>query len=281
MLRWSFVVMVLLAGCGAPQTGGPGGPVAGPSVQTPLSQPVPPRLSGELTVFAASSLTEVFTEIAQGFEAAQPGLRVTLSFGGSPQLRTQIEQGARADVFAAANVEQMDLAVRNGVVAGTPRLFAGNRLAVVVPRDTAGRVQTLADLARPGLKIVLAQRDVPVGAYAREVIQKLAAEPGASPDYAERVLRNVVSEEPNVRQVLAKVQLGEADAAIVYTTDVTPATASAVRQLPVPDGANVVARYPIARIAGSSNADAAEAFIAYVLSPAGQESLKRSGFLPP
>ena len=275
MLRWAFVTMALLAACGAPQTGGPSALGGGPSVQAP------PRLSGEVTVFAASSLTEVFTEIAHGFETVHPGVRVTLTFGGSPQLRTQIEHGARADVFAAANVEQMDLAVRNGVIAGTPRLFAGNRLVVVVARENRGRVDTLADLARPGLKVVLAQREVPVGAYARDAIQQLAAELGAGADYADRVLRNVVSEEPNVRHVLAKVQLGEADAALVYLTDVTPATASAVRQLLIPEVANVVARYPIARTAGSSNADAAEAFIAYVLSPAGQEILKRYGFLPP
>ncbi|MCL6647061.1 MAG: molybdate ABC transporter substrate-binding protein [Chloroflexi bacterium] len=280
LARAVFLVLGLSA-CQPAPTGAPSPTSSGPSVATPPAQPARPALSGELVVFAAASLSEAFTEIGQRLEASAPGLRVTFNFAGSPQLRTQIEQGARADLFASANIEQMELAVRNGVISGTPRLFASNKLVVVVPRENPGRIQSVGDLARPGLKLVLAQRDVPAGAYAREIFQKLSADPAYGAVFADGTLRNVVSEEPNVRQVLAKVQLGEADAAIVYATDVTAQTANIVQVLPIPDQFNVVALYPIAVVQGARNREAAEAFINAVLASEGQATLKKYGFLPP
>ncbi|MFN8535622.1 MAG: molybdate ABC transporter substrate-binding protein [Dehalococcoidia bacterium] len=277
---WAAATLMMLVGCSAPPPTGS----AGPTVQTPASpgapQPpsAPPPLSGELTVFAASSLTEAFDEIAAAFQAANPQARVVLNFGGSPQLRTQIEQGAFADVFASANIEQMDLAVKNGVISGTPVPFASNKLVVVTPKDNPGKIQSLNDLARPNLKIVLAQKDVPVGAYARDSIARMAADPTFGSSFADGVGRNIVSEEPNVRQVLAKVQLGEADAAVVYATDLTPQTAGSVKQIPIPDRFNVIALYPIAQVRESKRADLAQAFITFVAGPSGQAILKKWGF---
>jgi molybdate transport system substrate-binding protein len=167
----------------------------------------PARPTGELTVFAAASLTEPFTEIGTRLEATYSGLQVVYSFGGSQMLRTQLEQGARADVFVSADAVQMELARKSGVVQGETPVFVKNRLVVIVPRENPGQVTAFRDLARAGLKLDLAAPKVPVGNYSRQALQKATAEYGA--EFAERALKNVVSEEENVKQVVTKVQLGE------------------------------------------------------------------------
>lgn len=225
-----------------------------------------------LTVFAASSLTEAFEEIAQTFETNHEGVKVVLNFAGSSTLSTQIVQGAPADVFASADQKQMGVVAAAGLTAAGPKDFAGNKLVVITP--VASAVTALEDLATPGTKVVLAAPEVPVGAYARAALENLNAVYG--PDFKTRVEANLVSEEPNVRQAAAKVELGEADAAVVYTTDA--AVLSNVRTLQIPDDANVLASYPIAVLKDAPQSDLAAAFVAFVLSDAGRAVLTAHGF---
>jgi molybdate transport system substrate-binding protein len=238
-----------------------------------------PRVQGALTIFTAASLTEAFKEMAAQIEQANLGTRLTFNFAGSPTLRTQLAQGARADVFASADEPNMAGALKDGTIAGEPQIFACNVLVVVVPAKNPGGIHTLQDLAKPKLKLVLTNKDVPVGNYARQTLEKLSQDPSYGPDFATRVRANLVSEETNVKQVASKVQLGEADAGIVYSTDVTPALRDAVRVIQIPPEFNVIANYPIAAVKGAINEAGARAFIAYALSPVGQAILARHGFL--
>ncbi|MFQ5860598.1 MAG: molybdate ABC transporter substrate-binding protein [Dehalococcoidia bacterium] len=231
----------------------------------------------ELTVFAASSLTNAFQEVGEAFEVEHPGVQVVFNFAGSSTLRAQLEQGARADVFAPADQRQMELARQAGRVLGQPQPFATNRL-VVITSLKGGGVRSLADLALPGVKVVLALPEVPAGRYAREVLARLAASPELPDDFAARVLGNVVSEEINVRQVFTKVALGEADAGIVYATDITPQVEGQVRALAIPEAYNVTALYPVATVRERGGSATAEAFVAFLRSPAGQAVLQRHGF---
>ena len=238
-----------------------------------------PRVQGALTIFTAASLTDAFKEMAAQIEQANPGTKLTFNFAGSPTLRTQLAQGARADVFASADEPNMAGAEKDGTISGAPQIFARNLLVVVVPAKNPAGIHTLQDLAKPKLKLVLTNKDVPVGNYARQALEKLSHDPSYGPDFAQRVLTNLVSEETNVKQVAAKVQLGEADAGIVYSTDVNPALRDPVRVIQVPPAFNVIAKYPIAVVKGARNEAGARAFIAYVLSPTGQAILARHGFL--
>jgi molybdate transport system substrate-binding protein len=192
-----------------------------------------------ITVFAASSLKEAFTRIADDLKSKGELSDVTFNFAGSQALATQLSQGAQADVFASADERNIDAAVASGAVdAQAPRPLLTNRLVVIAPND--GSVRSLQDLARPGLKVVLAAPSVPAGEYSMQALEKLSAAHEYGADFNDRVLANVVSREENVRQVLAKVALGEADAGIVYATD---ARGSDVATIPIPDEYNVVARY--------------------------------------
>ena len=238
-----------------------------------------PRVQGELTIFAAASLTAAFKEMAAQIEQANPGTKLAFNFAGSPTLRTQLAQGARADVFASADEPNMYGAQKDGTISGEPRVFARNLLVVVVPADNRAEINTLQDLAKPKLKLVLTNKDVPVGNYARQALDKMSQDPAFGDDFARRVLANLVSEEANVKQVASKVQLGEADAGIVYSTDVTQAMRSAVWVIEIPPEFNVTAKYPMAAVKGTRNESGARAFIEYVLSPAGQAILTRHGFL--
>jgi molybdate transport system substrate-binding protein len=233
----------------------------------------------EVVVYAASSLTDALNEAGAAFEAEHPGARVTFNYASSSTLRTQLEQGAIAGVFASANEEQMDGAVQAGLVSGAPAPFVTNRLAVAVPADGAV-VQRLEDMADPGIKVVLALPQVPVGAYSRESLAKMAASPAFGEDFDERVLANVVSEEANVREVLAKVALGEADAGIVYTTDIA-AAGGQVSAIAIPDDFNVIAVYPIAVLEEAQAPELAREFVDFLLSEEGQAIMERHGFGPP
>jgi molybdate transport system substrate-binding protein len=234
----------------------------------------------QLQVFAAASLSAAFTEIGHRLEAQQPGLSVRFNLAGSQQLATQIEQGAAADVFASADERWMDHVRQRGMLAGEPAVFARNRLVVIVPRTNPARILRLQDLARGGVKLVLGADAVPVGRYARTVLQNLSRDPAFGGEFAARVLRNSVSEEENVKSVVGKVQLGEADAGIVYRSDVTATVSRFIRVFEIPDGANVLATYPIALLKTAKETDAANAFVALVLSPDGQQVLARHGLLP-
>jgi molybdate transport system substrate-binding protein len=236
------------------------------------------EIGGRITVFAAASLTDAFQEIGAGFKARYPGTDVRFNFAGTPTLRLQLEQGARADVFASADIAQMELALQGGVVEA-PLTFARNSLVVIVPAANPGGVDSPADLARPGLKLVLANQEVPAGAYSAQVLRNLEAGGGYGADFAERVLANVVSRESNVKQVVARVELGEADGGLVYGSDVTASVAADLKVISIPERFNVTASYPIAVVRDSGNAATARAFIDYVVSPAGQGILARHGFL--
>jgi len=236
--------------------------------------------SPSLRVFAAASLADAFREIAREFERAHPGISVQLNLAGSNQLAAQLEQGAMGDVFASADQRWMDHVGSLSLIAGQPALFARNRLIVCVPRTNPARIERLQDLARPGVKVVIGAQAVPVGAYSREALEKLGRTQGFPRDFARRVLANVVSEEENVKSVVGKVQLGEADAGLVYRSDVTRALARFVRVFEIPDSANVIASYPIAVVKDAPEPAAAQAFVALVLSPEGQGIVRRHGLIP-
>ncbi len=234
--------------------------------------------SGELIVFAAASLTEAFDDLARQFELENPGVTVVLNLAGSQQLAHQLSQGAPADVFASADQEQMAAAIAVGrVKKGSQQPFAANELALITPVDNPAGLRTLSDLARPGLKLVLAAPEVPAGHYAGLFLDAAAADPGFGPIFQERVLANVVSYEENVRAVLSKVRLGEADAGIVYRSDVRPGLDQEISQIAIPQQLNASAAYVIAPLGNSQQPDLARSFIDFVLGPQGQESLIANG----
>jgi molybdate transport system substrate-binding protein len=224
-------------------------------------------LTGKITVLAAASLTESFTDLGARFEAAHPGTTVTFSFGASSSLATQIVEGAPADVFASASTRTMDQVVSAGAAAG-PTPFATNVLQIAVPPANPAGITRLSDLARPGVKVVLCAEAVPCGSTARTVLAKAGL--SVTP----------VSNEADVKAALAKVRLGEADAALVYVTDVR-AAGDTVRGIPIPAGVNVSTSCPIAALTASRNPRLAAAFVGYVLSADGSAVLGEAGFATP
>jgi molybdate transport system substrate-binding protein len=264
-----LVLFLLLTTACAPQAAATATP---PSAQA--GQP------GTLTVMAAASLTAAFQEIGKAFESQHAGVKVEFNFSGSQQLAQQIAQGAPADVFASANKAQMDAVVKTGQVdQNAPKVFVKNRLVVIYPKANPAKISKLQDLAKPGLKIDLAAKEVPVGQYALDFLAKASQDASFGAAYQAAVTKNVVSYEDNVKAVLTKVSLGEADAGIVYTTDAAAAPAGTVEQLAIPDAFNVIASYPIAVIKTSKAPDLAKAFVDLVLSPTGQDILKKYGFI--
>jgi molybdate transport system substrate-binding protein len=267
----AIILVLLLAGCTQQLS-----PIQVTEVPIPtLPEPI------DLNVFAAASLTEPFGEIGKMFEAAHPGVMVVFNFAGSQQLAQQINEGAPADVFASANKKQMGVAIDAGsVISGTQQTFAKNRLVVIYPKDNPAEIKELKDLARPGLKLVLAAQEVPVGQYSLDFLDKAAADPAFESTFKDDVLKNVVSYDGNVKSVLTKVALGEADAGIVYMSDISGADADKVGQIEIPDALNVIAVYPIAAIKGSNRPELAQAFIELVRSAEGQELLAKYNFIP-
>jgi molybdate transport system substrate-binding protein len=239
-MRRAALLAALVAALAAPAATGAGG-------------------GGRITVFAAASLTNVFPRI----DAAP-----RFSFAGSDQLALQIQQGAPADVYAAASPKYAELLYHNGLVA-KPAVFATNRLVVIVPRANPGRVRSVYDLRRAGLRVVIGDKMVPIGAYTRQILDML----GITAD----VMKNVVSEETDVKGIVTKVALGEADAGFVYVTDAKPVS-SKVRAVSLPGWAQPPIRYEIAVVKTSSHAAAARAFVKKVLSKRGRLDLRRAGF---
>jgi molybdate transport system substrate-binding protein len=225
--------------------------------------------SEELVVFAAASLTESFREVGSAFEDQEAGVTVTFNFGPSGGLATQIISEGVADVFASASPRWMDAVAEEGPGITDRRDFARNRLVVIVPIGNPAEIYDLHDLARSSVKLVLAAEAVPAGTYAREAL--------ANADIAVEAERNVVSNEEDVKGVVQKIALGEADAGIVYVTDVTRAIRDRVETVPIPEHLNVTATYPVAVIRGTEHIPLARAFVAYVVGP-GQQVLKRHGF---
>ena len=274
--------LLWLAACGPSLVPSPGPTLAAPAAAGPTAPPRPATapVSGEIVVFAASSLTDAFQDIATAFQQANPNARLSFNFGASSQLATQLGQGASADVFASADITQMDNAKKAGAIAGQDQILARNRLVLITPKDNPARINSISDLATPGLKMVTAQPSVPIGQYTTQMLDRAAADPAYSADFRVKVEKNIVSREDNVRQVVAKVQLGEADAAVVYSTDATLQVRDQLLIIQVPDALQTLATYPIA-VARGKNAAGAEAFVAYALGSHGQGSLARWGFLPP
>lgn len=252
MKRVLALTALLLTGCGSPApatTGGTG-------------------VTGQVTVFAAASLTESFKQLGADFEAANPGVEVTFNFAGSSALAQQINQGAPADVFASAAPANMKQVTDTGAVTAAPTTFAKNTLQIAVPKGNPGKVTGLADFAKADLKIALCAEQVPCGAAARKVFE--AAKVTPAPDTLEQ----------DVKAVLTKVSLGEVDAALVYRTDVK-AAGDAVEGEDFAEASSAVNDYPVAPLAKAPNAVAAKAFVDYVLSEKGRKVLSEAGFAAP
>ncbi|MET9425563.1 molybdate ABC transporter substrate-binding protein [Streptomyces sp. NPDC006540] len=221
--------------------------------------------AARLTVLAASSLTDVFKTAGDAYEKSHPGTEIAFSFAGSQELAAQVRQGAPADALVTADSRTME-----GLAAdtGSPVVIAKNRLVIATGKGNPHKIGALEDLAGTKLKVVLAAPEVPVGRYSRQILQ------GRDVDV------RPVSEEPNVRAVLSKVEMGEADAGIVYRTDAAVA-ADRVDAVDIPDGHNAVASYPAATLKSSQNADAAEAFVTWLTGPEAQKILRDAGFQQP
>ncbi|MDE2779788.1 MAG: molybdate ABC transporter substrate-binding protein [Chloroflexota bacterium] len=250
-----------------------------------------------ITVFAASSLATAFQEISEAYESNYPGNRVILNFDGSQRLRTQLEHGAAADVFASADWAQMDALQEKGLLAGNPTTFASNRLVLLLAAEVGnpaegsalqdpktqgmvgGFARQLSLLSQPGRKIVLGQPQVPIGRYSEALMEQIAEDPSLGPDLVENLFANVVSRESSVRGVAQKVALGEADGGITYATDaLTEYTSRGVRVVELPDSLSVQATYPVAPLARTVSANR---FIEFLLSEKGQHILGNHGFGPP
>ncbi len=241
------------------------------------ASPTASAVTGRISVYAASSLTDVFKTIATAFQARNPGVTVEFNFASSSALESQLEQAAPADVFASADEANMKKAQDKLLIEGTPVAFARNLPVIVVPAANKAGIASAKDLSKPGVKLVLAAPDVPIGNYARQVIDRLAADPANGAGYKDAVTKNIVSNEANVRAVLSKIELGEADAGVTYKTDALVSGAK-VKTVAIPDAANVIVVYPIAAVKGSKNAAAAAAFVAFVKGADGQAVLKAAGF---
>ncbi|MEO8539412.1 MAG: molybdate ABC transporter substrate-binding protein [bacterium] len=251
---------------------------AAPTIGATAGTPAAP-VEGEIIVFAASSLTDAFKEAGTAFQQKNPKAKVIFNFASSSALATQINEGAPADVFASADSAQMRVVTDKGNAA-EPVVFATNQPTLVVPKS-GSPVATFADLAKPGVRLVLAAPEVPIGKYARDVFANASKTPGGvSADFSDKVLANVKSNEANVRAVLTKVQLGEADAGVVYTTDAAIAL-NDVKLVDIPSAYNIVAQYPIATTKASKNAALSKAWVAFILSPDGQAILGKYGFGKP
>jgi molybdate transport system substrate-binding protein len=239
----------------------------------PSENPAAPET--ELLVFAAASLRDAFTQLSKSFEAAHPGTRVVFNFAGTQELRTQLEHGARADVFASADQKHMDALAKASLVS-QPVLFARNEPVVVVAAHAAERIRTFADVPLAE-RIVVGAPEVPIGRYTLQILDRAGATLGA--DFRARVEAKLASRELNVRQVLAKVTLGEADLAFVYRSD---AMTAAVRPaiLTIPADINVIAQYPIARLSDAPHPALARDWVDRVLGADGQRALEAAGFLP-
>ncbi|MCU1517987.1 MAG: molybdate-binding protein [Pseudarthrobacter sp.] len=247
---------------------GPAATPASPAVSPNGSSPANAQLSGTITVFAAASLKATFTQLASDFEAKNPGTTVTLSFAGSSDLVTQITQGAPADVFASADTRNMAKLADAGLLDGTATNFATNVLEIAVPPSNPASISSFADLAKPGVKVVVCASQVPCGAAA-DAVEKAAG-----------VALSPVSEESSVTDVLGKVTSGEADAGLVYVTDVKGAGGK-VKGIPFDESGEAVNTYPIATVGSSRNKELAEAFLAAVTGDEGRKTLSDAGFGAP
>lgn len=278
--RYAFAVavtfaMLALVACGADDDDDVQPTLAATTALPGTAGPV----EGEVIVFAASSLTDAYKEAGTKFTEKYPKAKVTFNFASSSALATQINEGAPADVFAAADTVQMKVVTDKGNAAESV-LFATNLPTVVVPKS-GSPVATFADLAKPAVRLVLAGPEVPIGKYAREVLANASkAAGGVSADFLDKALSNLKSNEANVRAVLTKVQLGEADAGVVYTTDASIGL-NDLKLVEIPAAYNVIAQYPTAVLKAAKNVTGAKAWVAFITGPDGQAVLAKYGFGKP
>lgn len=257
---------------------------------TPAAQHATPTLSefpaaefpeegGDLHIFAAASLNDAFNEIANYLMAENPDLHITIESAGSQTLVTQLEEGAHADVLATANTSTMDRAHTSDLVNGDPVIFAGNRLVIVIPADNPAGIDNVDDLAREDVRLVLANPGVPAGDYSTTALCEYAQKIDDPEGFIARINTNLASEEPDVRHVLTRVQLGEADAGVVYASDATTSILNGVEitVIEFPESIPALAEYPITAVEGGDT-ELAQAFISFVLSDEGQEILAYHGF---
>ncbi|GAB6267206.1 MAG: molybdate ABC transporter substrate-binding protein [Methanothrix sp.] len=234
----------------------------------------------ELTVFTAASLTGAFGEIGEMYEN-ETGIHVAFNFDGSQALRTQLENGAYADLFASANMKQMNAVRESGLVNNSSvAIFTRNKLSLIVPKDNPANIRNLTDLARPGVKIVMGTKDVPVGDYALQIIAKLGNDSAYGPDYETEVMANVISQETSVSYVVTKVALGEADAGFAYVSDVTQDMISKIDKIVIPDEYNIIAEYPLGMLMESKYPAESQRFMDLVMSDEGRAVLEKYGFDP-
>jgi molybdate transport system substrate-binding protein len=277
----SLLVIITVTGCWKPSSELPSTASTTLITYTVVSSPLPTSVPVVRTVivFAAASLTDAFEEIGKDFENANPGVTVRFNFAGSQILRTQLEQGALADVFASADHKNMDFLVADNLLkANAYQDFVSNKLIVILPASNPGKVETLVDLSKIGLKLILGDSSVPAGNYARQILTKMNDDPLYGSDFSKNVLANVVSNETDVKQVVTKVELGEGDAGIVYLSDAI--AASNLVTIAIPDKFNVTAHYPIATLTNAPDPKLAQAFIAYIMSSNGQTVMMKWGFSP-
>lgn len=244
-----------------------------------VASTAPSTAGGEITVYAAASLSGALTKAKSAYEAANPGTTLTISTDSSSALETKIEQGAPADVFLSADTKNPQALIDKGFATGKPTIFAANKLTIVVPSDNPAKIATPADIVKSGVKIVAAGDAVPITKYATQLVANLAKQPGYPSDFVAAYGANVVSREDNVKALIAKIELDEGDAGIVYVTDAAASTR--VTTIDVPAAANVPATYGGVVVKASTHADAATAFLAWFAGPAGQAILATFGFLPP
>jgi molybdate transport system substrate-binding protein len=281
-LRLLGTTLAAIAVLGCSATGGaPPAPSTSASAVARPSETSPASGSGsptDLTIYGAASLAGVLDAAKVAYETANPGSKLTISTDSSAALEMQIEQGAPADVFLAADTTNPKKLVDGGYAAGDAIDFAGNELTVIVPKGNPGKISSPADLARAGVKVVAAGDEVPITKYATQLVKNLAKASGYPSDFEAGYARNVVSKEDNVKSVVAKVGLSEGDAGIVYITDAM--ASKDVDTIPIPTGANVPATYAGVVVKASRHADAARAFMDWLGGRAGQAILKQAGFLP-
>jgi molybdate transport system substrate-binding protein len=267
---------VVLAACSGGATPASGAPAS--SAAAPSGAQASPASAG-LTIYAAASLKSVLSKVQTAYEAAYPGTTLAISTDSSSALETKIEQGAPADIFLSADTANPQMLVDKGLAAGSLTKFAGNLLTVIVPATNPAGIQTPADLAKAGIKVIAAGDTVPITKYATQLVANLARQPGYPADFVAKYTANIVSREDNVAAVVSKIELGEGDAGIVYATDAK--TSTNVTTIAVPDAANVPATYGGVVVKASPNGAAAEAFLAWLAGPDGQAILATFGFLPP
>lgn len=276
------VLVFVLAACangGGAHSGGAAPTFAPTEAASPSAPATPTVAPAALTIFGAASLKGVLDKVKTAYAATYPGITLTISTDSSATLETQIEQGAPADVFLSADTTNPKKLVDKGLADGAAVTFAGNNLTVIVPTANPAGIQSPKDLAGAGVKVIAAGGAVPITKYATLLVANLAKEAGYPADFAAKYTANLASKEDNVKAIVAKIELGEGDAGIVYVTDAKASTK--VKTINVPDTANVPATYAGVVVKVSKEAAAARAFLAWFAGPHGQAILATFGFLPP